>query len=470
MSEMPDDTTADVLTQVAPGEGGPRPHLAACGFLVSGAVWLTVGTLWGLLAAFQQVAPDAMAGHAELLFGRARQVHVNVVLFGFLTSTLLGVGLYILPSLLRTRLFSEKLALVSLAIWDLMLVGGVVTLSAGLTQAREYAEFIWPLDVLVVIAFVTLLYNAVMTILNRREKSLYVSVWYVTGAILWTCCVYPLGNVMWHPSTGSLTGVVDAIWLWFYGHNVIGLLFTPLAVGAAYYAIPRIARAPLYSHTLSIIGFWTLALIYTHIGTHHLIQAPVPLWLKVVAGVDSFMMLIPVATVLINLWMTARGHWGGFLARADGRFVFAGTVWYGIVCIQGASHSLDFVQRVTHFTDWVIAHAHIAVFGFAGMIGMGTAYHILPAVTGRRVWSQGLANLQYWLMFIGLWIMFIVLTIGGLIQGAAWLNGEALYNTLREVIVFKALRVLSGVMIASGAWVWLYNLLMTLRKGEPVEP
>jgi len=447
----------------------PAPYGTARGFMVSGAWWLAIGTLIGLLGAAELVAPDLVTQWPWLKFGRVRPMHISAVLFGFLVPTLLGGGLYAVPALLKRSLYSERLGRLSVVLWNVCVAAGVVTIGAGHTQAREYAEFIWPIDVGVVIVFVLLLYNVVMTIAHRVEPSLYVSVWYITGAILWTCCVYPLGNVMWRPATGSLTGVIDAIWLWFYGHNIIGLLFTPLAVGLAYFIIPRVANAPLYSHTLSLIGFWSLALIYTHIGTHHLMQAPVPLWLKVIAGIDSFMMLIPVLTVLINLWMTARGRFAGFFTQPAGKFVFAGTLWYLIVCIQGAFHSLQFVQRVTHFSNWVIAHAHIAVFGFAGMIALASVYHILPTLCGRKLYSVGLANLQYWLVIIGLGTMFIVLTMAGLVQGQAWLNGEGVYRVLPTIGPYMALRLMSGVVIFSGALVGLYNVMMTVYRGEVIE-
>lgn len=452
------------------GSEGQTGHATAKAFIVSGALWLVVATLYGLLSAFVYAAPDAIRDVAWLQFGRSRTVHLNVVTLGFLTSTLLGVGLYILPVLLRTRLYSERLGIAAVWLWNATVAAGVVTLSLGYTQAREYAELIWPLDVAVVAVFALLLYNIVMTIARRRERVMYVSVWYITGAVLWTCCVYPLGNVMWHPTTGSLTGIVDAIWLWFYGHNIIGLLFTPLAVGAAYYVIPRVARAPLYSHTLSIVGFWTLALIYTHIGTHHLMQAPVPLWLKVIAGIDSFAMLIPVSTVLVNLWLTARGRLGAFFATAAGKFVFAGTMWYLVVCLQGAFQSLEFVQRVTHFNNWVIGHAHVAVFGFAGFIAIGTVYHVLPRICGRELWSEGLANLHYWLALVGLGIMFASLTIAGLIQGQAWLNGEGVYRTITMITPYAMLRTLAGGIIVVASLVGLYNVLMTVWRGERMRP
>jgi hypothetical protein len=201
----------------------------------------------------------------------------------------------------------------------------------------------------------------------------------------------------------------------------------------AYYVIPRATRSPLYSHTLSLLGFWSLIVVYTHIGTHHLLQVPVPTWLKVVAIVDSVAMVIPVMAFLINIWYTAKGKLGEIHADIGAKFVFTGTIMYFFVSIQGSMMALPDVQRVTHFNNWVVAHAHIGVLGFAGMIALGGLYFILPKITGRPLFSRFLADLQYWMVLIGMVGFTIVLTIAGLIQGNAWLNGETVYRVLPEI-------------------------------------
>ena len=275
------------------------------------------------------------------------------------------------------------------------------------------------------------------------------------------------GFVVWQ-ADGALQGSTDAIWLWFYGHNTVGLWITPLAVACAYWIIPRATGTPLWSHTLSLIGFWSLLAIYTHTGGHHLIQAPVPLWIKVLGVVDSICMLIPVFTFLANVWLPLRERWGRIHADIGGKFVFAGTVFYAITCIQGPLQSLPSIQRVTHFTQWVVAHAHLAVFGFGGMIAMGTIYYVLPLVTGRRIYSRRLADLQYWIMLFGVLGIFLVLTAAGLVQGHAWLNGEMVYRVLPELVVYMVLRGAIGVAVVLAACLQLYNVVMTIRKGEPI--
>ncbi len=437
-------------------------------WLVSGAVWMVIGTLAGAGSAIHLVAPDYFANIPHLEFGRIRAVHVNSVLFGFVNAMLVGAALYMLPKVLDTKLYTESMAVLAAVFYNAGVVLGDLGLLLGFTQGREYAEYIFPSDVLIVIAFVLLSVIMTLTILRRREQLLYVSAWYFVGAVVWTSFMYIVGNVMWHPSTGSESGVPDAIFLWFYGHNVFGLLVTPLAVGIAYYMFPRIAQAPLYSQALGIIGFWSLLAFYTHIGGHHLLQAPIPTWLKTVSVIDSFAMMLPVATVLVNQWYTARGRFDRFLANPAAKLMFIGTIWYAIVCIQGPVQSLASVQRVTHFNNWVIGHSHIAVLGFTGFIALGGMYYILPYITGRQVYSHTLVNVQYWLILIGLTGFFIVLTSAGLIQGQGWLNGETVYRTVPMLKPYMVLRLMFGLLIISGAFIGLYNVIMTFLRGEPI--
>lgn len=445
-------------------------YSAAKTWMVSGAVWMVIGTLAGLGSAIDLVAPDLFANISWLEFGRIRAVHVNTVFFGFVLSMLIGVGLYILPKVLATRLYSEAMGNLAAFFFNAAVIVGDWGLFSGLTQGREYAEWIFPVDCLVVITLSLLAIDAVLTVICRREPLLYVSAWYIAGGILWSVIIYFVGNVMWHPSTGSESGIVDAIFLWFYGHAVFGVLVTPLAIGIGYYMVPRVAGEPLYSQLLGILGFWTLLAFYTHIGAHHLLQAPIPTWLKTVSIIDSFAMVIPVAIVLVNWWYTARGKFQRFLVDPAAKLMMVGSIWYAITCVQGPLQSLAWIQRITHFNNWVIGHSHIAVLGFTGFIALGGMYYVLPAVSGRRVYSHHLINLQYWLLLIGLSGFFIVLTVAGLIQGQNWNNGETVYRVVPLMKPYMALRLAFGILIILGAIVGLFNVIMTFRRGKRVQP
>jgi cytochrome c oxidase cbb3-type subunit 1/cytochrome c oxidase cbb3-type subunit I/II len=437
-------------------------YLTAKAFCLTSAFWFALATSAGMIGAGYLIAPDFMANIEWIHFGRIRPIHVNINLFGFVTPGLLAAAFYFLPRLLKTELYNEKLGLVSAILWNIYVFLGVLGIATGHTQGREYAELAWPVDILVVIAFALVVFNLLMTVRQRKEPILYVSIWYVCAAVLVTATTYCIGNVIWQPDTGALQGIPDAIILWFYGHNIFGLLLTPMGLAVAYYVIPLVSRNPLYSHTLSLIGFWSLLVVYTHIGTHHLLQVPVPTWLKVIAIVDSVAMVIPVMVFLINIWYTVKGKLGVIYADIAGKFIFTGTIMYFFVNIQGSIMSLPQVQRVTHFNNWVVGHAHLGVLGFAGMTALGGLYYILPKITGKPLYSRFLAELQYWFILIGVVGFTIGLTVVGLIQGNAWLNAETVYRVLPEIHLYYVARASIGALIAVSAYLGLYNVFRTL--------
>jgi cytochrome c oxidase cbb3-type subunit 1/cytochrome c oxidase cbb3-type subunit I/II len=449
---------ATVIVPVTVSAGNPT----AQAFTLTSAFWFAAATTFGLIGAGYLIAPDFLANIEYIHFGRIRPMHINAVLFGFVTPGLLAVAFYYFPKLLRTELFSHKLGVISAIFWNFMVAAGVISISMGYTQGREYAELPWAVDIMVVICFVMVVINILMTIRRRKEKILFVSIWYVTAAVVLTSITYCLGNVIWKPDTGALQGIPDAILLWFYGHNIFGLLLSPMGLAVAYYVLPIATRSPLYSHTLSLLGFWSLIIVYTHIGTHHLLQVPVPTWLKTISIVDSIAMVIPVMIVLINLWYTVKGKLGDIHADIGAKFVFTGTIMYFFVNIQGSMMALPHVQRITHFNNWVVGHAHLGVLGFAGVTALGGMYFILPRITGKPLYSRFLADVQYWFVLIGMTGFAVVLTTVGLIQGNAWYNGETLYRTLPQIQPYYILRASLGLLIVIGAYIGLYNVIRSL--------
>jgi cytochrome c oxidase cbb3-type subunit 1/cytochrome c oxidase cbb3-type subunit I/II len=448
---------------VSTPDQNPEPSYAtAKAFMLTSAFWFAAATSFGMIAAGYLIAPDFMANIEYIHFGRARPMHINAVLFGFVTPGLLAAAFYYFSKLLRTELFSEKLGVFTAVFWNITVAAGMVGIATGHTQGREYAELPWSVDIMVVISFALVVFNVLGTIRKRQEPVLFVSVWYATAAVILTSLTYCLGNVIWKPDTGALLGIPDAILLWFYGHNIFGLLLSPMALAVAYYVLPIATRSPLYSHTLSLIGFWSLIIVYTHIGTHHLLQVPVPTWLKTISIVDSVAMVIPVMIVLINLWYTVKGKLGDIHADIGAKFVFTGTIFYFFVNIQGSMMALPHVQRITHFNNWVVGHAHIGVLGFAGVTALGGMYFILPRITGRPLYSKFLADAQYWLVLIGITGFAVVLTTAGLIQGNGWYNGETLYRTLPQIQPYYILRASLGTMIMIGAYLGLYNMIRSL--------
>ena len=442
-----------------------------CGFFLSSAVWFVISALAGFILASWMIAPDLFLykNVPWLVFSRVRPVHTNGMIFGFVGSALIGAIYYYVPHLARTPLWSRSLGKVTVWMWNLVVLSGSITLLFGLTQGREYAEYIWPIDILVLLTLAITFYNLFRTVQARNEKLLYVSIWYAFAALIFTFWIYFFGNAVWNPRTGAIQGIPDGVLAWFYGHGIVGLFLTPLAIALSYYVTPIMSGGPLFSHTLSLLGFWSILIFYPHIGAHHILQTPIPTWLKAVAVTGSIGMLIPVLIVLTNLWLTLRGRLSVLHTDVGGKWIFAGLVWYLIVCLQGPFQSLPIVQRITHLTNWVIGHSHIAVLGFSGFIGIGGIYFLLPRVTGRPLHSVKLADVQYWLVLIGLSGFFFVLTMAGLIQGNGWLNGETVYRMLPELHPYFIFRLLFAMLILTGSFVGLYNIGRSIFSNESRE-
>jgi cytochrome c oxidase cbb3-type subunit I len=438
------------------------------GFFLSGMVWFILGTSFGFIDATHMSAPELLSNIPWLVFGRIRPMHTNAVIFGFIGTTLMGAMHYILPTLMRVPLYSENLGRLSLVLWNVSIAVGEILLALGYSQGREYAEWVWIVDIGILATLLIIFYNFYQTAARREEPILYVSNWYFYAGLFYFFFIYFFGNAVWNPQTGSITGMPDSILAWFYGHGLVGFFLTPLAVGAAYYIIPIVSRAPLYSHTLSLVGFWSILLFYNHIGAHHILQAPTPTWLKVVAITGSLAMIMPVATALTNLWLTMRGRLAYLHTDIGGKFIFAGLVWYLLTCIQGPLQALPLIQRVTHLNNWVIAHAHLGVLGFSGTIALGAMYFIIPRITGRPLYNSRLADVQYWLVLLGMAGFFTVLTAAGLFQGHSWYNGESEYRVLPQLHIYFLLRQSIGLLLVSAAFIGFYNVYMSFYSRKRV--
>ncbi len=460
---------------------------ASRNFLYSAIFWLTLADFVGLIAAMEMISPDFLAGIPYLTFGRLRPMHTNGVLFMWLSMAQIGAFLYIVPKLCGVKLFSEVLGNVVMILWNMVGIAGYITLSLGLTQAREYAELIWPIDVMVLVGLLLTGYNIYKTIFSRKEKKLYVSLWYIMGTLVWMPMLYFVGNVMWQPllpnsdpgipslqsniagfPSGSLNGIDDVTWQWFYGHNVLGYWFTTSGVAIVYYLVPVLTRSPLYSHLLSLIGFWSIAFFYGLVGQHHILQTPTPGWLKTLAVVGSIGLFIPVFTFLTNIWLTMRGNWGKIYESLPLKFVMVGSIFYFVTCVQGPMQAIQGFNRLIHFTNWIVGHAHLALLGTFSFWAMAAIYYIIPVTLKRRIYSPGLGEAQFWMITIGFLLMMISLQIGGLVQGAMWLNGDTVYKVLPELKPYLVIRAVSGAMIVIAGIMQAWQIYKTVTVGEPI--
>jgi cytochrome c oxidase cbb3-type subunit I/II len=305
-------------------------------WLIAAALWFPLFATFGFLLAIKFFEPGFLGNAIWDTFGRIRPAHVNGVLFGFVSSGLIASMLYIMPRLCAAPLRKAALARWAAVLWNVNILAGIIWILFGGSQGREYAELPWINDVFVVALLLTFTYIVFNNLLHRREKKAYVSLWYYAGTFLWFPIVYFIGNVMWHPATGALNGTIDAVFNWYYGHNVLGFWFTTMGVPAMYYFIVRIIRKPLYSHLLSLITFFTLAFFYTGVGAHHLLQAPLPEWLKTMAVVMSILMAVPVIAFVTNILLTMRGSWNKVFSNTPLAFFIFGMLAYVLASFQGS--------------------------------------------------------------------------------------------------------------------------------------
>lgn len=445
-----------------------KENSASMIFMLSAAVWVILGVLMGLTLALEFVFPDLFRGVPWLVFGRLRQAHVNTVLFAWLSGAMMGTWLYIVPRLTGRKLWSEALGSTCAILWNLAVLAGIVGLLTAHTQSREYAEMIWFVDVAVVAVLLLNMVNVLMTIRHRTEPKLYVSLWYITGTVLWFPMLYFIGNVMWNPPTGALTGIDDAIFNWFYGHNVLGLWFTTGLLPVIYYIVPRETRTPLYSHVLSLIAFWGIAFFYTGVGAHHLLWAPIPDWLKTIAVADSFGMILPVVAFMMNIFLTMRGNWNRFMTSIPLRLVITGWAAYVLVSYQGSHQASRSINLITHFSQYVPGHAHLSLLFFAASTLMGALYYIVPRVLNCRIYSRTLANASYGLYVVGFVFFFGGFLLTGLVQGTNWLHqGLPVWSVLPGLRPYMAMRASGGVLVVLGFVLFSYNILATAIARRP---
>ncbi len=449
---------------------------AAQVWLYSSVFWLIFVTMVGLTMATELVTPNLFAGIPYVVFSRIRPMHVNGVIFAWLSMMYFGGSFYVLPRLLGLKsMWSEDLAVWTGWLWNVMFAAGVVTLAMGYTQGREYTELIWPVDLALVVLLLLNIFNTLMTVLDRRVKPLYVTVWWALASPIWLAVDYVIVNVMWRPGNllgngipgGELSGALtdplaDGMLNWWGNHNLFGLWLTPMMVGLMYYFVPKITRTPLYSHTLSLVSFWGIAFFYTGVGHHHLLQAPIPGWLKTFATVNSILLLVPVFAFVTNIWLTMRGGWDKFFTNIPLRFMLTGFIFYFLVNIQGAFMAVPAFNQMIHFTNFVVAHAHLALLGAFTFFGMGMIDYLVPQFLGRPIFSRQLSQWQYWLIFFGFLGFFWVLTFASFLQGQSWAIGIPEVNVLPLIRPHYIGRAVFGALIVVSAFVLAFNIVATL--------
>lgn len=442
-------------------------------------IFMFLGMFFGVFISFNGfLFPDYFSGE-YVHFGRVRPVHVGHVAFLWLLSVDVALLYFLVQRLCGVPLWSKKLAVISAYIWWFALIIGVYSYPWGTNYGWEYAElpnWVWwiPVKVLFTIAWLMVVANIFLTIANRRFEKMYVSLWYTMGTMIWTTITYYVGSYSLEFLPGGMSRVNASF---FYVHNLVGLIYTPMGLATLYYFLPKLANTPIYSHKLSMIGFWSIAFFYAWIGTHHMIHGPISQWLQTVSIVFSLGLFIPVFTVVHNIFMTIKPQWQKYIQSAPIRFLIMGNLFYLITCIQGPLMAVRNINEITSKTDWVIGHSHISLYGTFTFFAVAGVYYVVPVISRRPLWSEKLADWHFGLSLLGSVFFILSLWIGGFLQGMQWANWAtgtsyaqfhnnitvvSFLQTIADMHYWWLMRSIGGLIILFANLVFLFNIFNTI--------
>jgi len=447
-------------------------------FMYATILWGFVGMLVGLTAAFDLIFPALNAGIPWLTFSHIRPLHTNAVIFAFVGNGIFTAVYYASPRLLKTPMYSKTLGSIHFWGWQLIIVAAAVTLPLGLTQSKEYAELIWPIDVAVVVIWVIFGVNFFMTLIQRRMKHMYVAIWFwiatwVTVAVLYIVNNLQLPTSFLH-SYPVYAGVQDALVQWWYGHNAVAFFLTTPYLGIMYYFVPKAANRPIYSYKLSIIHFWALIFLYIWAGPHHLLYSALPDWVQALGVVFSIMLIAPSWGGMINGLLTLRGAWDKVRKDPVLKMFVVGVTAYGMSTFEGPMLALKSVNALSHFTDWTIAHVHIGTLGWNGMLTFGMIYWLVPRLFNTKLYSRGMANVHFWFATLGMLFFAIPLYFAGFTQSLMWKQftdaGYLAYpnflETVTQILPMYALRAFGGSLYFTGVILFVINVWKTVAAGK----
>jgi len=450
-------------------------------FAIATMVWGAIGMLVGLIAALQMVSPVFNFLTEYITFGRLRPLHTNAVIFAFVGNGIFMGVHYSLQRLLKTRMWSDLLSNINFWGWQLIIVSAVLTLPLGITTSKEYAELEWPIDIAIALIWVVWGLNMFMTILNRRERHLYVAIWFYIGTFVTVAMLHIFNSfeipVTFLKSYSWYAGVQDALVQWWYGHNAVAFFLTTPYLGLMYYFIPKAANRPVYSYRLSIVHFWALIFIYIWAGPHHLLYTALPDWAQALGTVFSIMLIAPSWGGMLNGLLTLRGAWDRVREDATLKFMVVAVTAYGMATFEGPMLSLKNVNALSHYTDWTVAHVHVGALGWNGFLTFGMLYWLVPKMWGTKLFSTKLANTHFWLGTMGILFYALPMYWAGFTQSLMWkeftAEGFLAYpNFLETVTQLKpmyALRAFGGAIYLTGVLIMIYNIVKTMGIGTFVK-
>ncbi|GCD80336.1 cytochrome-c oxidase, cbb3-type subunit I [Schleiferia thermophila] len=447
-------------------------------FMIAAIVFGIVGMLVGLTVALQLVFPVLNFDTSWLTFGRIRALHTNAVIFAFVGNAMFAGVYYSLQRLLKTRMASDFLSRFHFWGWQLIILAAAITLPLGYTSSKEYAELEWPIDIAIAVVWVAFGINMIWTILIRRERHLYVAIWFYIATFVTVALLHIFNNleipVHALKSYSIYSGVQDALVQWWYGHNAVAFFLTTPILGLMYYFLPKAANRPVYSYRLSIIHFWALIFIYIWAGPHHLLYSALPDWAQSLGTVFSVMLIAPSWGGMINGLLTLRGAWDKVRDSAVLKFFVVAVTAYGMATFEGPMLSTKSVNAIAHFTDWVPAHVHIGALGWNGFLAFGMFYWLVPRIYQTKLFSEKLANVHFWIGTIGILFWALPMYVSGFTQSLMWKqfnpDGTLVYGnfleTVTQIIPMYALRAFGGFLYVVGILIMTYNLAMTMVKGK----
>jgi cytochrome c oxidase cbb3-type subunit 1 len=432
-------------------------------FFCCAVIWLVVASAAGLTASIKLHEPDWLVQQAWLTFGRIRTIHLNAVAYGWAPMAGLGTAMFVIPRLLKTPLIGARFAFVGAVLWNAALIAGLGSIGAGINDGLEWLEIPWQIGTLFALGGALIALPLVFTLVNRRVEHLYVSVWYMACALFWLPVLFIVAKM-----PGLHQGVQQAAMNWWFGHNVLGLFYTPLALASVYYFLPKVIGRPIQSYNLSLLGFWGLAFFYGQVGGHHLIGGPVPQWMVTLSIVQSMMMIIPVAAFTVNQYQTLQGRLSALRWSPTLRFIGVGGLMYTASSIQGSFEALRSVNVITHFTHYTVAHAHLGMYGFVSFVFFGAMYFVMPRITAREWPFPWMITAHFWLVSGGFALYFIGLTIGGWLQGLAMLDAARPFmDSVAVTLPYLKARSLGGGLMVLGHLVFAAHFILLVLNFGP---
>ncbi|MCH8554537.1 MAG: cytochrome-c oxidase, cbb3-type subunit I [Schleiferiaceae bacterium] len=450
-------------------------------FTVATIFWGVIGMLVGVLIAWQLIFPSLNFSTSWLTYGRIRALHTNAVIFAFVGNAMFAGIYYSLQRLLKARMASDLLSKIHFVGWQIIIVAAAITLPAGFSTSKEYAELEWPIDILIALVWVVFGVNMFWTIFKRRERHLYVAIWFYIATFITVAMLHIVNSlalpVNFMKSYSAFAGVQDALVQWWYGHNAVAFFLTTPILGLMYYFLPKAANRPVYSYRLSIIHFWALIFIYIWAGPHHLLYTALPDWAQSLGTVFSIMLIAPSWGGMINGLLTLRGAWDRVRESVILKFFVVAITAYGMSTFEGPMLSLKSVNAIAHYTDWIPAHVHIGTLGWNGFLIFGMIYWMMPKIYKTGLWSDKLANVHFWIGTLGILFWALPMYVAGFTQSLMWkqfnVDGTLVYGnfleTVTQIVPMYALRGFGGILYLAGIILLAINIWNTVSKGSLIE-